>query len=124
MSAAAGGRFAPVPLDAPVPFDGGTLTLPRGRYDWLHLVVRADAAASARVWLHYADGGADPEALTVPAGARVAVRVPVTRCTELERVRLAGPGALALLALTTVAPPADGDRARTGEDIETGWVRT
>lgn len=104
MSATAGGRHVPVHLDAPVPFDGRTLVLPRGRQDWLHLVVRAEAAGRAQVWLHYAQGGADPETLTVEAGAEVRVRVPVTRRTELDSVRLPEHDGLTLLALTTVAP--------------------
>lgn len=119
MSAAAGGRYAPVPLDAPVPFDGRSIVLPRGRYDWLHLVVRAPAAARAQVWLHYA-AGADPETLTVAAGAEIRVRVPVTRRTELDSVRLAEHDGLVLLALTTVAPAPESVR----HSCETGLVTT
>lgn len=120
MSAAAGGRRAAVPLDAPVPFDGRTIVLPRGRYDWLHLVVRARAAARAEVWLHYAEGGTDPETLTVRAGAEVRVRVPVTRRTELDSVRLPEHDGLALLALTTVAAAQENAQ----DPIETGLVTT
>ncbi|MCC0100056.1 hypothetical protein K7B10_35795 [Streptomyces flavotricini] len=97
------GRLAPLPLAGPVPFDGRMLELPRGRYDWLHLEVRAAAPAEVTLWLHFA-GGTDPETAAIPAGASVRLRVPVTRRDELERVRLPEREGLVLLALTTVAP--------------------
>ncbi|KOU19688.1 hypothetical protein ADK52_28095 [Streptomyces sp. WM6372] len=103
MSAAAPGRLAAVPLGGPVPFDGRVLEVPRGRYDWLHLEVRAAEAAEATLWLHFA-GGTDPETAEIPAGAAVRLRVPVTRRDELERVRLPERAGLVLLALTTVVP--------------------
>lgn len=103
MSARDTGRLRPVPLAAPVPCDGRSVPLPAARYDWLHLTLRADAAADGTVWLHYADG-LDPEQFEVPAGNAVAVRVPVARDgVDLCSVRLPERSGLALLSLTTVA---------------------
>lgn len=103
MSAPHTDRLRPVALPGPQPFDGRLLDLPPGRYDWLHLAIRATGAATGTVWLHYADG-ADPEQLEVAAGESVAVRVPVTRREAvLHSVRLPERPGLDLLSLTTVS---------------------
>ncbi|MGW6983968.1 hypothetical protein ACWGE1_31765 [Streptomyces sp. NPDC054932] len=88
-------RVTAIALAGPTPCDGRLLDVPAGQYDWLRLLVTADAPEQLdeldeEVWLHYR-GGADPEWLrttgTGADGHRTA-RIPVTRRDDLLAVRL------------------------------------
>jgi hypothetical protein len=82
------------------------LAIPRGRYDWVYLLARAERDVEAVVHLHYA-GGVDPELLLVPGSdSPVLVRVAVPRHDELRAIRLPENGAVEVLALTLAVAPA------------------
>jgi hypothetical protein len=71
---------------------GQLVALPPGEYDWILLRFEAhdgdpSGEVEATVWLHYADGAADPEWLRRPAGAGTC-RIPVPRHTPLAALRL------------------------------------
>lgn len=44
---------------------GQLLTVPPGRYDWIHLLAASERRTEDTVWLHFQDGRADPETLRV-----------------------------------------------------------
>jgi hypothetical protein len=44
---------------------GQLVAVPRGRYDWIHLLAAAERRTEDVVYLHFADGSADPEWLRV-----------------------------------------------------------
>lgn len=90
-------------LDAPVPLDGRVVGLPAGRYDWLHLELRAESAGAADCWLYY-DGALDPEPLSWAVGEQIRVRMPVARRTELVAVRLPWCPGVELQALSLILP--------------------
>jgi len=124
-------RFPPV-CEGPdnVRCEGQFLTVPQGRYDWIHVLAASERRSESTVDLHYADGSVDPEALRVsdfwaaPAwfgevkafeslvmhyphhvqrdvsALMWAQRVPVTRRTDLTGLRLPRNIAVHLFAVT------------------------
>ena len=44
---------------------GQFLTVPAGRYDWLHLIAAAERRTEDLIWTHFADAGVEPEFLRV-----------------------------------------------------------
>jgi hypothetical protein len=83
---------------------GQLVALEPGEYDWILLRFEAHAGdpageVEATVWLHYADGAADPEWLRRPAGAD-SCRIPVPRHTPLAALRLPALPALRISEIT------------------------
>lgn len=75
---------------------GQLVAVPRGRYDWIHLLAAAERRTEDVLYLHFADGSADPEWLRVSDfwpqtpdrfGAQEAFR-----CTVLHYPRHVQPG--------------------------------
>ena len=82
------------------------LAIPRGRYDWVYLLARAERDVEAVVHLHYA-GGVDPEFLLVAGSRRPSlVRVAVPRHDDLLAIRLPEDDGIEVLALTLAVAPA------------------
>lgn len=92
---------------------GQLVEVPRGRYDWIHLLAAAERRSEDFVYLHFADGSADPEWLRVSdfwpeSRSRFGEQVAFT-CTVLHYPRHVQPNMPTMIWRPRVPVPRDAD---------------